>query len=174
MDFMVLMDFNHEGHACRINTWQKKLAATSITVGTIIIIALIIWCAMVGVQKTEELLPGPWKYEAPSTPPSMTQENGNLEPLVGDLEGVEVTNNDQGCSCSVLLAGRNYSCRCQVINRSELEHHGARERENPNGSRVEMPAYDDVPWFEPEKEKGFNFGNLTIGYDIPRPGYGDE
>ena len=86
MDFIVLMDFNHEGHACRINTWQKKLAATSITVGTIIIIALIIWCAMVGVQKTEELLPGPWKYEAPSTPPSMTQENGKLESLVDDIE----------------------------------------------------------------------------------------
>ena len=40
------MDYNHEGHACKINTWQKKLAVTVIAVGTGVILYFIIQAAM--------------------------------------------------------------------------------------------------------------------------------
>ena len=51
------MDYNHEGHACKIDTWQKKLAVTVIAVGTTVIVYFIIQFAVIHVQDGAEVLP---------------------------------------------------------------------------------------------------------------------
>ena len=57
------MNRHHEAHWL-VNTWQKKIKVTATIICFIILLALIIWGATVGVQKNPEAPPSAEKFLA--------------------------------------------------------------------------------------------------------------
>ena len=89
------MDYNHEGHACKINTWQKKLAVTVIAVGTGVILYFIIQAAMADTANVQ---------------------NGAMSPRGRDPEKVCVKDDENGdCAmwCNIGVHGHAHGCEME-------------------------------------------------------------